>query len=341
MSETENVAVGWNAIDGALRRIYPGVEPRHYGSLLKWRLGGQDPLDGISVYAREDHWHFVSYGMSELYEKESTNSDVSGWGFEFTFRLARGSDEEPPVWALNFLQNLARYVFGTSNSFSPGDHVNLNGPISVANSETRIRAITFVDDPELGVIDTPHGRLRFLQIVGLTFDEYSVIEQWDAQRLLDALAPHMPLFVTDLGRASLTDDSGIAAAIAEAARRDGSSTGSVFVQDFTWRSMPSPRSDSARATVSVGANAATRLARMLTARLPYGRGLLIDGPDAALGFQPGDRLTITDRGDRFLEIRLPSPMLAELTALLQPIAGTYSLPSAPDLVLEITVPSPH
>lgn len=335
MVDTKGGAAGWDAIDEALGRLYPEAEPKHYGTLLKWRLGGRDPLDGISVYAREDHWHFVTYGMSELYAKESEVPDVSGWGFEFTLRLAIISDEEPPVWALNFLQNLARYVFSNNNPFAPGHHVDLNGPISLANPDTEIRAITFVDDPELGVIDTPHGRLRFLQIVGLTLPEYAVIEQWDAQRLLHALAPHIPLFVTDLGRASLTDDPTIAAAIAEGVARYGSSTGSVFVQDATWRSEASPGSDTIRTTISVGANASERIARMLSARLPFGRGLLIDGTDAAVGFQPGERLIITDRGDHFVEIHLPPPILAELIAVLRPTAGTYSLPGAPGLVVRI------
>jgi hypothetical protein len=49
--------------------------------------------------------------MSELYAKEADNPNESGWGFEFTFRVARDTgDTEPPMWAANLLQNLARYV---------------------------------------------------------------------------------------------------------------------------------------------------------------------------------------------------------------------------------------
>ena len=53
-------------------------------------LGGQDPLDGLSAYKAESpfpHWHIVTFGFSELYEKESENPDYSGYGFELTFRL--------------------------------------------------------------------------------------------------------------------------------------------------------------------------------------------------------------------------------------------------------------
>ncbi|GAB2914304.1 hypothetical protein GCM10027093_61040 [Paraburkholderia jirisanensis] len=69
-SADDDGAPGWKAIDCALARLYPGQQPKHYGTLIKWRLGGPDPLDGISVWKRKDpvpHWHFVTYGLTELY----------------------------------------------------------------------------------------------------------------------------------------------------------------------------------------------------------------------------------------------------------------------------------
>jgi suppressor of fused len=44
-------------------------------------LGGKDPLQGISVYKNLEprpHFHYVIYGLSELYEKESENQEPSG-----------------------------------------------------------------------------------------------------------------------------------------------------------------------------------------------------------------------------------------------------------------------
>jgi suppressor of fused len=79
-------------------------------------LGGPDPLEGLSVYRNPGpppHWHFVTYGFSELYEKAGQDSDLSGYGFELTFRLAAGEEAEPPAWALNLLQNLGCYAFET------------------------------------------------------------------------------------------------------------------------------------------------------------------------------------------------------------------------------------
>ena len=68
-------------------------EPKHYGTLISWRLGGNDPLDDISVYDGGDYWHFVTFGLSELYEKETDNADISGYGMEFTFKLKKDTYE--------------------------------------------------------------------------------------------------------------------------------------------------------------------------------------------------------------------------------------------------------
>lgn len=87
---TTDAAPGWDAIDAALARLYPGVEPWHVAPDVPTRLGGDDPLHGISAYRRDDpvpHWHLVTYGMSELYEKVSDDPDYSGWGFELTLRV--------------------------------------------------------------------------------------------------------------------------------------------------------------------------------------------------------------------------------------------------------------
>ena len=107
-------------------------------------IGGKDPLQGISAYKNLEplpHFHYVTYGFSELYEKESEDAKLSGFGFELTFRLACGAgDEDPPVWALNFLQNIARYVFSSGNRLAEHHHIDLNGPIALAE-ETEIRYI--------------------------------------------------------------------------------------------------------------------------------------------------------------------------------------------------------
>jgi hypothetical protein len=208
--ESQDEAPGWLAIDAALQRVYGNVEPAHFGTCISYSLGGPDPLDGISAYKSDEvapHWHFVSYGLSELYTKESQDSGISGYGFEFTFRLLRADDEtEPPMWALNFLQNLARYVFHTGKVFAPGHRIPANGPIA-QGQETEIHAATFVEDPQLGTIDTPHGRLQFLQIVGITNNELQFMQQNGSDEVLKLLAEVSPLLITDLNRKSVMGET--------------------------------------------------------------------------------------------------------------------------------------
>ncbi|MFD6154884.1 suppressor of fused domain protein [Nocardia sp. NPDC060256] len=203
-------APGWNAIDGALRPLYGDIEPFHWATDHRWSLGGPDPLDGISAYSRTEpvpHWHYISYGMTELYEKEWDNPGESGWGFEFTFRLVRkAADTEPPVWPANFLQNLARYVFQSGKWFEPGHTIKANGPIAADQPSSDIHAVAFTVDPELGTIETPHGSVRFLQIVGLTMPEYRAAQGGKTLALLDELAPHLPLYVTDTEREPLVSE---------------------------------------------------------------------------------------------------------------------------------------
>ncbi|GAA2621501.1 suppressor of fused domain protein [Actinomadura fulvescens] len=333
MEIDEDEAPGWAAIDEALARIYGDTEPHHWGTLHKWMLGGPDPLDGISVYARAEpvpHWHFVSYGMTELYEKHSENPDESGWGFEFTFRLARRPDETtPPVWAASLLQNLGRYVFNSGNWFESGHHMNVNGPIAADRDDSAIRALAFVLDPELGQIATPHGSVQFLQVVGLAIDEYEAARQWRTESFLQVLAPRMPLYVTDIERGSLLADPELAATVAEGIERDGSSVGMLYVTTAQWDIGPGTT------TLRVGALQAPAIAEALRGRLPYGNELVLKSDDATLLFTPGDMFSVTEAEPNVLHIDVPLPALEDLTAALRPEAGTTPVTALPGLLVEV------
>ena len=65
--------------------------------------GGNDPIAGISVYLRDEpatHFHFVTYGFTELFGKETDDPETSGFGFELTMRLAAPEESgQLPSWA--------------------------------------------------------------------------------------------------------------------------------------------------------------------------------------------------------------------------------------------------
>ncbi|MGE5184741.1 MAG: suppressor of fused domain protein, partial [Acidobacteriota bacterium] len=234
--EVDDDAPGWDAIDRALAAVYGDASPHaHHGTALPYSLGGNDPLHGISVYLREEpvpHFHFVTYGFTDLFRKETDDPDESGFGFELTLRLRRDVDDtEVPAWPLNFLQNLGRYVFGTGNRFAAGHKMGLNGPIAV-ELDTRITAILFADDPELGEIDSPHGRARFVQVVGITDDEYRLIQEWSTGGLVEILRRRLPVLVTDLDRASVLDDPQLAREVRAHVEAEGSSEDLTFAGEL-------------------------------------------------------------------------------------------------------------
>jgi len=203
---TEDDAVGWLAIDKKVNEIYGQQEPQHFGTIIKYMLGGKDPLDGISVYEsqkQQDHYHIVSYGLSELYyNEENAGKEFSKYGFEFTFRLKKKEGDDFN-WAMNLMQNLARYVFETGKWFEEFHFIPTNSPIRL-DYDTNLTAIAFVLDPELGKIQTPHGEVQFLQMVGITTDEYEQLKQnpklAEIEKLLDQLKLKNPLLITDLDR---------------------------------------------------------------------------------------------------------------------------------------------
>lgn len=200
---SEDEAPGWQAIDVAMEEVYGEQEPRHYASVIKYMLGGPDPLDGTSIYDSKKntfHRHIVSYGMSELYyATEQADKEFSNWGFEFTMRIKSKEEDEDPMWAIGLMNNLARYVLQSGNWFEDYHYIPANGPIKL-NSTTDKVGILFISDPELGRIDTPHGKLTFLQLVGITETQLERLKQSpeEGPLLIEEIRLDNPLFITDL-----------------------------------------------------------------------------------------------------------------------------------------------
>lgn len=348
-SQTDDASPGWDAISDRLAQLYPGQEPKHFGTLISYRLGGPDPLNGISAWRRTEpvpHWHFVTYGFSELYDKESDDPEVSGYGFELTFRLAiapeAAADAEPPMWALSFLQNLARYVFESGNVFKDGDWMTANGPIALAQA-TQICSMGFVTDPELAEpLVTPHGSVAFLQVVGLTLDEERAAKQWRTRNLLDVLLPHLPLWITDLGRGSLLANPAVKQQVDEGARRDGSSSGYLFTDVLGLkqikRLLRKPLTQ-----VTLGARQVEELVALLPLRLPFGRTLRVAGHEWQLLLQPAG-VDGAEGGNNAVNavewqgeeegsavLRLTNATVQQFAQTLQPREGRYVLPLLPEV----------
>jgi hypothetical protein len=200
-------APGWESIDRRLSEIYGVQEPRHFASQIPYALGGENPLNGVSMYRSgsgpAEHLHFVTYGFSELYySEESVGGEFSRFGFELTLRLEVSEAEEgDPYWALNLLENIAKYVYSSKRWFEPFHYLPANGPIKIGSS-TAVAALATVSDPELGRIDTPHGVVDFIQMVGITQHEYEQLRDGvtSCEDLMAMESRINPLYITRLSR---------------------------------------------------------------------------------------------------------------------------------------------
>lgn len=328
-----NEAPGWDAIDAVLAPIYGKQKPEHFGAVIPYFLGGPDPLTGISVYYRDQptpHFHYVTYGFSDLYGEGERDAQVSNYGFELTFRLAAPKKSKSPSWPLNFLNNIARYVFKTGNTFEDGHHIDLNGPIAL-EEETEICYIGFAMDPELGEHNTPVGHLKFLQIVGLVQDEFELAKQWSTGKLLGYVGKKYPLLVTDLKRQSILNDAKLADEMRSQAEAEGSSMNQVYVAVAEFENRDN------KVHVTLGAHGVPDLRAMLTGQVSGGGSCALIGEKQVIAFESDhSNGWSTEKG--ILTIKVSPKLLSQVLETLKPQRGEYSWPLLPNLVIHV-VPS--
>lgn len=174
--EKELEAIGWQAIEQEFLRVYPGqVNPKHYATIMRWIFGGNDPLDGISVYDGGDYWHFVSFGQTEIYEKESDTAEISGYGYELTFKLKKDDYEDEEAEIRNvcgILQMIARLTFTKGEIFQPFEYVYTGQTEGIdAKQKSNLTGFITVKDPTVETIDTPNGKVKFIELIGMTDSE--------------------------------------------------------------------------------------------------------------------------------------------------------------------------
>ncbi|MBS7333163.1 MAG: suppressor of fused domain protein [Weeksellaceae bacterium] len=200
----ENQAVGALFLEKKVKEIYPELIPNFYSPQVLSFQGGQDALDGVAVYKTPEYYHLVSYGMSHLYyNEEAIGQEFSKWGFEFSLRVKPfdGDEGEDPFWAVQLMQNLGKFVYDTKIYFDENQFIPLGGPIR-ADADTDIVGVIFIKDPELDEIETPHGKVKFLQMIGIDEPTLKNLENDPSlshmAAIVEGMKKHNPLFINQL-----------------------------------------------------------------------------------------------------------------------------------------------
>lgn len=199
-------APGWDAIEEAVSNLYHGepLQVEHFGVLMSWRLGGNDPLDGISIYDGGDYYHFVTFGLSELYEKETKDPEYSGYGFELTVKLKKSciEDEEGEFRCMaGILQAVARISYERGDIFAPDEYI-YTGQTAGMDIKQKSQITGFITkEDEMGEITTPNGKVQFVQLIGATDAELKTLV--DKKLTVPELAEKIGTDLTDYSRSSV------------------------------------------------------------------------------------------------------------------------------------------
>ncbi len=180
---------GKDAIENEVERVHPfRWNVRYYRPELTWEEGGTEPLEYISIHEEDGYFHFITYGLTELYNKESKDQTKSGFGMELTFKLKTGeykdqaAERREQFNIIKLLQNFAKYIIQENSIVKPYEDTYLvNGSSSRKNigidiaGKSNIVAFITVPDKDLQSLDTPYGRVDFIALIGITKKELEAL----------------------------------------------------------------------------------------------------------------------------------------------------------------------
>lgn len=216
MSDDEGAqfhAPGWDALDRFVGRHFGGQTPHQFTSKTPYDLDSLNPLPAVTVWATRAPvgWMYVTYGLTELFEKTTDDPDISGFGFELSFRIPANADEkEPPKWPLRLLQALGHHALENEGGFDSGHAINLGASLvpegTDGPADCALTGLICLPDPLLGKFGTVHGSVLILRLFGVTADELEGLEELELGELVGCIAELSPMAITDPGRRSFAED---------------------------------------------------------------------------------------------------------------------------------------
>ena len=197
--DDQGPGAGWLALESAFEKLYPGQKGqwwRHNGvdRMHDLKNPPENPIDAAAFYDAGDFWHFVSFGMSDLYEKES-EGEGSGFGYEFTFCLAKDGNPNVALWPVNLMVNLGRAAWKGS-AFGPWQTVK-TGSLD-GRPENPLDALLLLKDPSLELLETPNGKVAFLLLHGVANHVRETALKEGVQQTAEVIRMSNPMLLTSV-----------------------------------------------------------------------------------------------------------------------------------------------
>jgi Suppressor of fused protein (SUFU) len=71
---------------------------------------GRATVEGTHLYDAGRAWHYVTLGLTELYDQSDASVGPNGIRCELSMRIAKRESVEPPLWPVAFLGKIASHI---------------------------------------------------------------------------------------------------------------------------------------------------------------------------------------------------------------------------------------
>ena len=161
----------------------------------------------LSIYETEEYYHFVTYGLSEIFEKETDDPEISGYGMEFTLKLRKAgidpANEEGELRCIcGIFQKIARITFEHGECFRADEYLYTGQTSGIDfRQKSSITGFIMISDTDAGSIDTPNGKVDFVEFIGCTDAELLALR--NKELTVAELYGKLGSDITDYNRASV------------------------------------------------------------------------------------------------------------------------------------------
>ena len=183
------VHAGWAFIEALFGELYPGQTPRHAAPPIApqhdLRLG-RASVEGTHVYDAGQAWHYVTLGLTDLYDQSDASLGPNGIRCELSMRVGKRDSAEPPLWPVAFLGKIAAHV---SQGSVLAQAVSFRtGPIAGAPADAGLEGAVALLDPAIAPRPGPFGKVGVILLVGLTGSQLDAIKDGGSAKLIAEIA---------------------------------------------------------------------------------------------------------------------------------------------------------
>ena len=183
------IPAGWAFIESLFGSLYPGQIPKHAALPLAPQrdlLLGRAAVEGAHVYDAGRAWHYVTLGLTDLYDQSDASIGPNGIRCELSMRVAKLGSDEPPLWPVAFLGKIAGYV--SQSSVLAQAVAFRTGPIAGAPPDAGFEGAVALRDPAIEPQSGPFGKVGVILLVGLTDRQLDRIKDGGSAQLIAEIA---------------------------------------------------------------------------------------------------------------------------------------------------------